>query len=427
VPDALDRLVGRVPRVARIVIAVGLAAWALSFHTSATLERSRVQGRGDVALADIRDAGIFPARAWLDGVNPWAAEAFRAYDVRIGQDFPLYSPVHVLAHLPFAPMPLEGARETYYWLSLGGAALLAALTLRVGGRRPTLEAVAVVFAAIVVSHPGALGLVSGQSGVWLAIGGVLAATAASPALAVLGTVVVLTKPTFGVPVLVMMVARRRVRPAVIGTAIAAAISVAMVLRLVAAEGWRAVIDGVRDSGLDATAVIGNGKRVDLASLFARVTDTTPTLAFELAVAVAILTVAFVTVRRADTRAPASDVSLAIALATPPLVLFHGSWDLITVVPLVALLLRRDPGRMLDDARRWVAVGLVGYALWNPWGRRFSDGLWDDRLHGVLAATLRGAAFAGAWAVLVSVPWWRRADRRTAVPGAAPPMPPGVRP
>ncbi len=400
-PDPLDRIVGRIPREVRIVFAILFAAFAFYHHATATLNRDEGPGRGDVSLADVRDAGIFPTRAWLDGVNPYDWDAFRAYDDRIGQPFPVYSPVHIVTHLPFAVGPVEGSRVAFYWLSLWLVAGLSALTLRAAGRRATFESGAMLFGAILWSHPGALSLVAGQSGPMLTIGAVLALTASSPAMAVLGAVLVLTKPTFGLPVIAMMWARGRGRSAIMGVAVTAAVSVVVFARLAASNSMQSIIDGFQNN-LDVTAAIGSPKRIELFNSIARLTGTSPPLVAELVFGVAVLATATLIVRRLWRSDPMSDLGLAIAWCTPTLVFFHGSWDLITVIPAFVLLLRRDPGSVLTDPVRWTAVGLLAYALWNPWGRRFSEGLYNDWFATLMAAGVRTASVTAAWALLMVV-------------------------
>ncbi len=408
--DWLERTVDRVPRLLRIVLAIGFAAFSLIHHSSATMARDPGPGRGDVALADVRDAGIFPARAWIDGVNPWDPDAFTAYDERIGQTFPVYSPVHIALHLPFAAGPLEGSREAYYWMSMGLAGLLAAMLLRVGHRRITLESSAVVFGALLWTHPGSLSLVAGQSGVPLAIAGVLTLTASTPIAVVLGIVLALSKPTFGVPLVVMALARGRSRSVVIGAAIAGAISLAMLLRLTAANGLRSVVSSFTDN-LDVTAPIGSPKRVDLASAAARLLDARPGVLFEITVATVVLVLAFVAIRRLHRHDAGDDAALALAFCIPSVVFFHGSWDLVTAIPALAVLTRPCARgialRPLGGFGGWVRAAVVAlfvYVVVNPWGRRWSEGLYDDRLTALLAARLRTGFFLIAVGLLIASAW-----------------------
>jgi hypothetical protein len=395
VPDVIDRVVGRVPRHWRIVLAIVTAALALNYHANATLNRSLVQGRGDVALADVRDAGYYPAKAWLHGVNPYDPVAFRAFNANIGQDFPLYSPLHIALHLPLAPLTREGARETFYWLSLGLVAVLAALALRVGGRRPTFETTAVCFAGVLVTHPGALSLISGQTGPLLAIGGALALVGSVPLAAPLGIALALSKPTFGVPLVAVVLARGRTRPALIGAAVGTVVSLVMALRLVIANGFTEFVDGVAD-GLHATARIGSGKRVDAASTIARLLDIEPPLIFEIVSALVLGGIACWVIHLVTRRFPTSDLGLLLAFLTPPLLLFHGSWDLITLIPAFVLALRPDPARVLTDRLRWGIVALLLYALVNPASTRFADAVYSSRLRGILGMTVRSLAVGGAW-------------------------------
>ncbi len=106
-----------VPRWLRTLVAVlafaGVAAW-LTHSTWQNITPSRQ----DVGFqTDFRDAVYYPAVAFTDGVNPYDPDRYyRSYPV--GQEFPLYSPVHLVVHLPLALLSLASARAAYFGLNL---------------------------------------------------------------------------------------------------------------------------------------------------------------------------------------------------------------------------------------------------------------------------------------------------------------------
>ena len=261
---------GRIPRIARILAAIALFVAAVGWNAIDTFaDRNPGPGRPDVALADVRDAGYYPAQAWLDGVNPYDPEAYRAAYDDVGQAFPLYSPLQILVHLPLTWFPPEGARVGFYWFSLALLAAQAAITLRVAGRRSTVAATIAFTGFLAATHSGRLSLVSGQTTPLLGIGVALALAGPLPVAATAGVVLALTKPTIGVPLVAVALARGRVRPAIIGSAIAAIVSALMGVRLIDASGGLSEFLRGIGNDLDVTATIGSGRRVDAASLIAR--------------------------------------------------------------------------------------------------------------------------------------------------------------
>ena len=85
--SGLGRVVGTVLAVAAFA---GAAAW-LADSTWQHIEPTR-QDRG--FQTDFRDAVYYPVVALTDGVNPYdPARYYLSYPV--GQEFPLYSPVHL--------------------------------------------------------------------------------------------------------------------------------------------------------------------------------------------------------------------------------------------------------------------------------------------------------------------------------------------
>jgi hypothetical protein len=129
-----------IPRWLRTVVAVvafvGVAAW-LTHNTWANITPSRQ----DVGFqTDFRDAVYYPVVAFTDGANPYdPGRYYRSYPV--GQEFPLYSPVHLVVHLPLALVSLPKARAAYFGLNLALILVLAGVSLRLAGYRTELDGV----------------------------------------------------------------------------------------------------------------------------------------------------------------------------------------------------------------------------------------------------------------------------------------------
>ncbi len=212
----------RVVRTVLAVLAFATAAGWLAHSTWDHIESTR-QDRG--FQTDFRDAVYYPVVALADGVNPYdPARYYLAYPV--GQEFPLYSPVHLVLHVPLAALDLDDARATYFGVNLVLMLVLAGASLRLAGFRVRADATFAVGTLLLLSGPGKLDLRNGEPTLLIVLACylALAARTTQPARSVAGVVVALAKPTFGVPLAIVLTCRRRVREVVVGIAIAAGIS-----------------------------------------------------------------------------------------------------------------------------------------------------------------------------------------------------------
>ena len=93
--QAFDRLPRWVRVVGAMVAFASVATW-LTVTTWHGLSNSRL----DVGLhTDFRDAIFYPVVALRDGVNPYNADSYFVH-YPVGQEFPLYTPIHLLLHAP---------------------------------------------------------------------------------------------------------------------------------------------------------------------------------------------------------------------------------------------------------------------------------------------------------------------------------------
>ena len=133
--DRVTAAVERIPPLTAIVavaVFAGVAIW-LTVTTWHNLSSSRL----DIGpLTDFPDAVYYPLVALRDGVNPYTVETYyRHYPV--GQEFPLYTPIHLVLHSPLLlfsfPLAAGGCFAWNLALVLG----FAALVLRLIGARLT--------------------------------------------------------------------------------------------------------------------------------------------------------------------------------------------------------------------------------------------------------------------------------------------------
>src|SRR5262249_25021721 len=111
-------------------VAAGVAlAVVLAVLGQRAAPRINLPGRVDPArwvLQDFRDAVYYPVVAFLDGRNPYDQSA-QARTYPVGQPFPPYLPLTLLAHLPFGLLPRAEARHLFLSVVVSLTALLAAV------------------------------------------------------------------------------------------------------------------------------------------------------------------------------------------------------------------------------------------------------------------------------------------------------------
>ena len=202
-------------------------------------------GVAEGAAGDFRDATYFPARALLDGVNPYDPAAYLGFDGEIGQYFPAYGPHHLLLHLPFAALPLGAAIAAYAVLTLVLMLALAWVGLGLAGLNRPAPVVLATAALLLASNPGRANFVDLQPTILIVLGIYLALSERTrPWVGGLGVALAFLKPQFGIPLVIILMFTGRTGPAWRGLAIASVATAPIAARLIAIEGG---IGGVVDS------------------------------------------------------------------------------------------------------------------------------------------------------------------------------------
>ena len=391
------------------VVAV-LVAWR-SVDAWHAVGRAEVERPGEPlsrpGMVDFRDASYYPGVALREGDDPYDVEEYLAREP-VGQHLPPYAPSHVLLHLPLTWLSLRAAEAVYLVLSMALVVVLAVVVLRAVGLSTSALAVLGLTTALLAATPVRYTLIVGQPTMIVVLGCTLALTARSRAVGAVGLALALTKPTFGIPLVLLVLALGRWRTAAAGVAVAVVASLPVGVALLAAEGGPSGLVEVLADNADYSAgssgmAIGApaNDRVDVAALLGRLTGTTPGDAVELLVAVVIVGAAAAVVRRA--RAPGSGlppaavvsvVVLAVLLAT-----YHKPYDLVLLaLPVVALVVEaRRPGA---DRRLAAAAALLVAAALNPLALRpIERHVPDDGVVSALVRSTTGAALLLAFVLL----------------------------
>ncbi len=392
-----------------------VAAGALLLGASA-ITAARVGGfwgQTNVAswsLCDFRTAVYYPVVCLLSGCNPYDAEQFvgRYHD----REFGLYSPLTLVLHLPFGMLPLRTAEWVYFVVSLLLMMLVTAFALRFATGTARLWQVLGFTAVLLLSRPGQGNMLLGQS----------AATATAACFAALmfagsrpwwsGIALALTtfKPTFGLPLGLLMLAAGAWREVIRGAAVAALVTLPPLGVLVQRAGGLLpmaqllVADHHRFADTREFDPTLSPIRIDAVALFGHVLGRAPETMGTMAISVIVLGLGMLAVRRLASmaRSDARQLGASVICLTILLALYHQVYDaLLLALPLACV----GPGRLLAATPR--IRGLVGALMLVPFlnllGTYWAIAALDLSSQAVAINTgLNAAALAGAFGILLWV-------------------------
>ena len=395
--DRLRAAVASVPSWLRAALAIGgfiaVGSW-LTITTWHGISSSRL----DVGLhTDFRDAIYYPVVALRDHINPYDADTyFRRYPV--GQEFPLYTPVHLLLHLPLLAFSLTTARAIDLGWNLLLVLGLAATALRLAGHRLALASVFGLGVLVLLSDPGKFDLRTGQPTLIIVISAYLAwwarapdpereqtatatATATVPIfVGVIALAIVWSKPTFAIPLTVLLLVRGQRRVALLGTALGAALSAVVLPWLIDAAGGLSELvqswqDSARITSQSSQSRLGSGLRIDAANTFVRVSHLHPSELVGSIAGLVLLAAGSWTLWRLHRVDPGGDheeLTLTLGCLLILTCLYHVPYDELLLVGPMVLLARRAPVRGIVWPRRARAavfilllIPLVDPLGWSP--------------------------------------------------------------
>jgi hypothetical protein len=239
---------GQSARARLIVLAAFILATVFSVgRVVLSLHDPQVSTKSPQGLIDFHHVVYFPAVAFRDGVNPYSQQYAEQYPVN--RRYPPYSPAMFVVNLPFALLPLAAGNVVYYVLSWALVIALAASALIVCRVPRTFVNVLGLATLILLSRPGHINLLLGQFTLPIVLGavGALELARSRPWLAGVGLALATLKPTFGVPLVWLMLCRRDYRAVFAGVALGGMLALAGLAPLVAREGFSPVVAAFRES------------------------------------------------------------------------------------------------------------------------------------------------------------------------------------
>lgn len=407
------------------ILAFIAVAAVLTYRVIANLNVAGAPALPRFGLQDFRDAVYYPVRSFLDGHDPYDV-ASHLHRYPVGDAFAPYLPMTLVLHAPLGLLPFRVAEFVYFTLLLVVNLVVARVALGAAGVAPTVVRVFGVGAAVLASRPGHWGVVVGQCTPIAVLGTCIALSSARerPWRGGLGLALAAFKPTFGLPLALLLAARGDGPGVAIGITIAFVVSAGATAVLAVGAGGigplvaslgRAHAAFSAESSVDPAV---SWSRIDAIGLLGRLLGQSPAPAITIAVGVALLGLgAFGVARLARVDGPGGRrLSSSLACLTILVCTYHQGYDLLLLtLPAIALATGADAWPWYTrPALRGALLGLFAIPAVNYLGSEHALSLFGLGQGVWLAATLADgvavlAAFAGFTAVALAadVPSLRR--------------------
>lgn len=328
----------------------GFLGAALLVSFVATSPEPTAEGRQ--RFADFEDATYYSVKAYLSGENPYDSHEYRR-DYPVGQSFAGYGPHFLLLHLPLGFFSARTAAVVWMLVSMLLLVLSADLALRIAAVKKRSVWRWPLAAAALLSWPGGLHVISGQTSIESIYGALLAFGSTSLGAQAVGVALACLKPQFGLPLVVFLLTAKRFRAVSLGLLLVAILSGIVLLRIAPAEGFQGwthtALQGLAEENATEFSRLGaaGNCRIDLAATVARVTSSSPSTFVQWLLLLGAIAVPSV-IRRIERPAAPRDwnrtpawVSLCmvtVLLATP-----HQTYDaLLLVLPIAVLCSQSTP-------------------------------------------------------------------------------------
>jgi hypothetical protein len=395
-----------------IVILIGLTSYRTYKNYSQPKSNFDWSLRGH---SDFHNGAYYPGMAFRDKVNPYAKTAMEHYPLTCpSRPCP---PINFIVHIPFTYFDLHTADVIFFVFNLGLLFLLAYFSVVMARGDFDLLLFLGVSSFLLISRPGHITLFTGYHTLELVLGVLIALHYADrkPWIAALGMLVASGKPTFILPLIILMVARKNYRATIIGIVLCTIAGVGGLAWLASESSFPRVIAGIVEGQeafhSDETEFpVNTWTRLDLVGMFAKLIDWRPDDKVYLGGMLVLLIVPFVAIRRIadrESNSGAAGLSSSIVIVATLLCIYHHSYDcLLLIVPLVGCLFFTDrvlPG--LGYGSKWT----LGVALAIPFANYFSTqsargvlGLEQTSFVWQLITLVNGLCLIVAMAILLSL-------------------------
>jgi hypothetical protein len=353
---------------ASLLLSLGVFGTALTIAVLRISTLSQLLGvrlRMPWVMNDFKTAIYCPVSIFFQGGNPYDRQQFlRGCPV---QDvFPLYLPSTLILHAPWGLLPIETATLGYFGLSVVLSLAIVFLSFRLRDGRATAVQVLLGAGLLLLSRPGQWNLLLGQPSLELAIATYLALYLAprAPMLSGLALAVTMYKPTFGIPLGLLMLVRGDRRAVLAGAAFTILTNAPPLLTLMhRAGGWQSFLGDLQRSQQAWQGVVDPASQVygvDTPGLLSRFLGSRLQAAPYLVVSLAVLGAAAAAVRtlKHQTDRKVAHLSLAIICLAMLVSVHHQAYDLVLLVaPVIAIAGSSLPAPFLRPRRRLILLTL----------------------------------------------------------------------
>jgi Glycosyltransferase family 87 len=319
-------------------------------------------------MDDFRIVIYCPTALLIHGGNPYDRQQFLAF-CPVDQGMPMYLPSAFYLHALFGLLPMQASAITYMVLTILLTLVLAAASDRISDLPIRPARVLVIAALLLLSRPGQWNALLGQPTLELVLGAYVGLRFARrrPWLSGLGLAVAMYKPTFGIPLMFLMLARGDRRAVATGIAVTAALNLPLIAILASrAGGLQPFLDGFLAGQREWEAKVDpahSGVTLELAALVGRLIGHRLSTGGWVLVTLVVLGVTAGILRRIGppTDAARERLSNSLICIATLLAVHHHAYDLLLLTaPVVALTSHGLPPGFLS--RRWEVVLYVLYGV-----------------------------------------------------------------
>ena len=367
---------------------------------------------------DFHNGVYFPSRAFLDGVSPYGQSFSELYPVT--RPLPLMSPLVLLVHAPLAALPVSAAEIIYFIVNCGLLGVIGWYCVHwmpASDTRTTWLFIAMIL--IVASRAGHTTLFTGYLTALMVVGTLMALAHArsQPWLAAVGVMIASCKPTYAIPLFLLMIARGDRSAALRGLALSivgASLSLGRLLLVTTPQQlWLDLQQGQSAHMADSYEFpINTWTRVDALALVAKWMDWNPGEVVHLGVMVLLLPLPALALWRLQFikhHQNAAGLSSGLMAVSMLATLYHHVYDALLIFPAAFGLILCEPSTERGTPRlRLVIALLLLLVAWNyPSSEMFLKlAPLSEAQHRMLTST-GPVAMTAAWLGLCALPWLRK--------------------
>ena len=332
-------------------------------------------------MNDFHNGAYFPSKAFANRINPYASDVCDHYPM--SRSVPPYSPVVFILYHPFIWLDLPAADIAFFAFNLLLIGGLTWCTVETIGRlvKPNSRcllnwfsdnrlAAIWAFGLIMLSRPGHITMFTGYFTVQLVIGTLMSLhySRSKPWLAGIGMLLASGKPTYIIPLAILMFFRRDFKALTIGLIMCAVVAAAGIGWLASSSSLTAVIDGVRQgqAAFDADPTelpVFIWTRLDAMGVIAKINQLNPSgIQYLVAMLIMLLPIGASIWRVCDQETNQESFGLTATITCLALLvsIYHHSYDALLVLPVwLALLMGGQPlFHWLRNWERWALFGLL---------------------------------------------------------------------